>query len=145
MNSTIQKALDSLFPVFEKTEETLSEWTGAGNLQFPVLLTSLASKLNWDDDQVRRLDPIVRYYVRVHPEWCVTRGAHGGIMRLSDKKKKEDAKAVKSTVKDQVKAAIDAKIAEAASRVATSSTTEDKVLDTEADSDFEDDTDFSEI
>jgi hypothetical protein len=73
----------------------------------------LAVKLNWDEKQVRENDPIVRYYVRNHPDWYVTRGAHGGIMRTTEKQKKEAEKTAKTTVKEQMKAAIEAKAAQA--------------------------------
>lgn len=142
MNSTIQKALDGLVVIFEKTEESLNEWKGAGNLQFPVLLTLLANKLSWDEDQVRKADPLVRYYVRVHPEWYVTRGAHGGIMKISDRQKKEAAKIAKSSAKDQIKAAIDAKLASTTSADTGTNTKEivkdlDEVLDeSDPDTDF---------
>ena len=100
MNNSIQTTLDELTTIFNTTDEVLSEWNQPTNLQFPVLMGMIAVKLNWDDKQLREADPIVRFYVRKHPDWYVTRGAHGGIMRVADKQKKEDARLAKSTIKE---------------------------------------------
>ena len=95
-NDTVtESACDDLRPIFRATNEALSEWTGEGNLQFPKLLEMLALKLNWGEKQLREADVLVRWYVRRHPDWHVTRGAHGGIMRASEKQKKEAAKLAK--------------------------------------------------
>jgi hypothetical protein len=110
-NEVIQKVLDELVPIFQAADTALSEWTGEGNLQFPVLLGMMAVKLNWDEKQVREADPLVRIYVRRHPDWYVTRGAHGGIMRSAEKQKKEAAKLAKDLAKKQMADAIEAKTA----------------------------------
>jgi hypothetical protein len=114
MSNTVQTVLDKLDPLFKTTDEILTEWSAGkseGNLQFPVLLGMIAVKMNWDERQLRENDPLVRYYVRNNPEWHVTRGAHGGIMRATDKQNKVAAKAAKDAVKAQLVAAIDAKTA----------------------------------
>lgn len=110
-NDTIQKVLDELVPIFQAADTALNEWTGDGNLQFPVLLGMMAVKLNWDEKQVREADPLVRIYVRRHPDWFVTRGAHGGIMRSAEKQKKEAAKLAKDIAKKQMADAVEAKLA----------------------------------
>lgn len=115
MSNTVQTVLDKLDPLFKTTDEVLTEWSvgkSEGNLQFPVLLGMIAVKMNWDEKQLRENDPLVRYYVRNNPEWHVTRGAHGGIMRATDKQNKVAAKAAKDAVKAQLQAAIEAKTAE---------------------------------
>jgi hypothetical protein len=109
--NTVQDVLDKLSPVFQATEEMLNEWNGEGCLQFPVLMASVAVKLGLNEKQVRETDPLVRYYVRNNPNWYVTRGAHGGIMRVSDRKSKEDARAAKAALKAQMRAAIESKAA----------------------------------
>lgn len=112
MSNTVQTVLDKLAPLFKTTDEVLTEWSDGkseGNLQFPVLLGMIAVKMNWDEKQLRENDPLVRFYVRNNPEWYVTRGAHGGIMRATDKQSKEAAKAAKDLVKAQLKSAINAK------------------------------------
>jgi hypothetical protein len=116
-NETMSSVLEDLSEVFSATNDSLNEWTGAGTLQFPVLLAMMATKLNWDDKQMREADPLVRYFVRKHPDWHVTRGAHGGIMRITDKQKKEASKASKASAKDQLKAQIEAKAATTAAPV----------------------------
>lgn len=110
-NSIIKNVLDELDKLFQATEESLNEWKGDGNLQFPVLLKTLTVKLNWDEKQSRENDPVVRLYVRKHPDWHVTRGAHGGIMRTEEKQKKEAVKSAKDTAKAKMQAAIEAKTA----------------------------------
>lgn len=123
MNDTIQKVTDSLSAIFAATDTALNEWSGEGCLQFPVLFGMLAVKMNWNEKQVRENDPIVRYYVRNNPDWYVTRGAHGGIMRISDKLKKETEKSNKEAIKAKIKAEIEAKAALATSTpVSTDST-----------------------
>ena len=117
MSDVKGKLLNELEELFRVTDQALSEWIGDGNLQFPVLLGSIAVKMNWDEKQLRENDPFVRKYVRNHPDWFVTRGAHGGIMRASEKQKKEVAKAAKEAASKQVKDAIEAKVALAATQV----------------------------
>jgi hypothetical protein len=111
MSDTIETIINDLTSLFELTDEVLSEWQGEGNLQIPVLLGMMAVKMNWDEKQVRENDALIRYYIRRNPDWHVTRGAHGGIMRTSDKQKKEDAKLAKETAKKQMQEAIAAKVA----------------------------------
>jgi hypothetical protein len=108
-DTVIESACDDLRPIFRATNEALSEWTGEGNLQFPKLLEMLALKLNWGEKQLREADVLVRWYVRRHPDWHVTRGAHGGIMRASEKQKKEAAKLAKDLAKKQMQDALEAK------------------------------------
>lgn len=112
MNSVIQSVTDKLFVVFSAVDEILNTWKGEGNLQFPTLVGMMALKMNWNDKQARENDPIIRYYVRNNPDWYVTRGARGGIMRSSDRQKKDQAKAAKDALKEQMKATIEAKAAQ---------------------------------
>ena len=111
-NDVTQKILDELVQLFAITEEVLNEWTEEANLQFPVLLGKIALKLNLDEKQLREADPFVRKYVRNHPDWYVTRGAHGGIMKATEKQKKEAAKLAKELAKKQMAEAIEAKAAD---------------------------------
>ncbi len=111
-NKSVDNTLDKIKEVLQFVEESLSEWTGSGNLQFPVLIQMIAVKANWDEKQLRLNDALVRYHIRNHDDWHVTRGAHGGIMRKTDKQKKDAEKLAKETVKNQVKAALAAKIAD---------------------------------
>ena|SRR5579885_554577 len=110
-NTPKQSILDDFSSLFDAVDEALADWHGEGCLQFPNLLMTLAVKLNWNDTQVREYDPVIRIYVRRHPEWHVTRGAHGGIMRASEKAKKEELKAAKERAKAEIKAALEAKAA----------------------------------
>lgn len=102
--------------LFDATEQALDEWAAQnteGNLQFPSLLTTLAVKFNWEEKAMRENDPIIRKYIRQHPKWAVTRGAHGGIMRRSEWEKKNAAKAAKELAKQQVQEKLEAKLAAA--------------------------------
>ena len=114
MTNSIQIVVDELAEVYKVADEVLKEWTGNTNLQFSALLGMMAVKLGWDEKQMREADPLVRFYVRKHPDWYVTRGAHGGIMRATEKQKKEAEKAAKASVKNQVKALIEQKLQQAA-------------------------------
>ena len=130
MSETIESVLDQIAVVFSATDEALNEWSGEGNLQFPALLGMIAIKLNWTDKQLREADPLIRFYIRRHPDWHVTRGAHGGIMRATEKQKKEAAKAAKEAAKIQMKAALEAKVvAMAANPPSSSIDNEDEDLD----------------
>jgi hypothetical protein len=117
-----QRVLDELAELFDVTDKALSEWTGEGNLQFPALLLRMAARMNWTDKQMREADPFVRKYVRSHPDWYVTRGAHGGIMRASEKQKKEADKAAKDLAKKKLQDEIDAKVAAAQAAAAQANT-----------------------
>lgn len=105
------EVFDELKPIYQATEQSLNEWQGEGNLQFPILLGMIAVRMNWDEKQVRENDPFVRKYVRKHPKWHVTRGAFGGIMRKEAKDKKEADKVAKELAKQQLKEAVEAKAA----------------------------------
>jgi hypothetical protein len=121
MSDVIEPTLENLRALFKATEQALSEWTGEGNLQFPVLLGRMALAQNWNDKQVREADPFVRYYVRNHSDWHVTRGAHGGIMRASEKQKKEAVKAAKEAARALVDAATAAAKEKEAAKLAAAS------------------------
>lgn len=114
MSKIVEEVIEKISPLFQATDEVLNEWASSnneGNLQFPTLLGMMAVRLKWDEKQLRECDPLVRYYVRNNSNWFVTRGAHGGIMRATDKQKKETAKQAKEIAKAQVLAAIEAKVA----------------------------------
>lgn len=131
--SNISVVLDNLSEIFQTTEDTLSDWKGDGNLQFPALMGMLALKLNWTDKDMREADPLVRYYVRRHPDWYVTRGAHGGIQRMSEKLKKEAHKLAKEEAKRKMQEAIDAEVNK--KEVEKAAQAVDNTTDTEAESD----------
>ena len=112
MTDNINNAIDGLVSIFTAADEELHSYSFNTNLQFPTLMGLLAVRLNWDEKQVRENDPIVRYFVRTHKEFHITRGAHGGIMRMKDKQQKEAAQAAKNAAKEQIRAAIEARIAQ---------------------------------
>jgi hypothetical protein len=71
--------------------------------------------MDWQDKEgektARAKEPIIREYVRTHPDWHVTRGAHGGIMRASEKQKKEDTRLAKEKAKAEMILALEAELA----------------------------------
>lgn len=131
MNKLIQSVTDQLVVIFTAADEVLNSYEGGGNLQFPTLLGILAVKLNWNEKQTREADPLVRYYVRNNPEWHVTRGAHGGIMRAANRQKKLDDQAAKAALKEQMRASIEAKHSEPASDMPVDMLDEHASVDTE--------------
>jgi hypothetical protein len=137
MNNNIQNTLDRLVPIFAAVDEVLNAWNGEGCYQFPVLIQALAVQLNWDTETTRKNDPIIRYYVRNHADWHVTRGAHGGIMRAEEKQKKEQAKAAKKAAKDQMQAALEAKVAAQTAAIPAASDSSIDIEDDDSESDSE--------
>ena len=109
MSNAIQSVTDQLVIIFKAADEVLNSYEGDGNLQLPFLMGMIAVKMNWSEKQTREADPIIRYYVRNNPEWHVTRGAHGGIMRNSNRQKKIGDQATKLALKQQMKAYIETK------------------------------------
>jgi len=114
-NPTIELFLNEQVPYLLIVEEALNDWTGEGCLQFPTLMASVIAKMGWigkEGEKIARAkEPIIREYVRTHPDWHVTRGAHGGIMRASEKQKKDEAAAAKKKAKEEMAAAIEAEVA----------------------------------
>jgi hypothetical protein len=124
MSDTINDNLETLRALFQSIDQVLNEWTGEGNLQVPVLLGMMAVKFNWNEKQVRENDPFVRFHVRNHPDWHITRGAGGGIMRASEKQKKEAIRLAKELAKKQMADALEAQAAAKALATAPNSTQE---------------------
>lgn len=147
MSETISNLTSQLTSIFTSVEEVLSEWEGSGNLQFPNLMGMLASRFNWTEKQVRENDPLVRYYIRNNPDWHVSRGAKGGIMRSSLRQEKAIAKKVKDDLKAKMKADIEAKTsAPAPVQVTSSSQASDDLDDSQGYDDFEgDDSDYLDV
>jgi hypothetical protein len=111
MNRNIQTQIDELTPLWNATDEILNDWKGEGCFQLPTLMSLLAVKFNWSDKQMRENDPFIRRYLRHHDTWAVTRGAGGGVMKRSEKDKKDAEKEAKELARRQVEAAIAAKTA----------------------------------
>jgi hypothetical protein len=112
--TSIQSFLDTQTSYLLVVEEVLNEWSGEGCLQFPNLMGTVTVKMGWEGKEgekiARAKEPIIREYVRTHPDWHVTRGAHGGIMRASEKQKKEDARLAKEKARAELNAAIEAEL-----------------------------------
>jgi len=113
--SNIQSFLNNQIDYLSVVEEILNEWNGEGCLQFPTLMGTVTLKMGWQgkegDKLARSKEPIIREYVRTHPDWHVTRGAHGGIMRASEKQKKEELRLAKEKAKAEFNATLEAEVA----------------------------------
>jgi hypothetical protein len=103
MSDPVESFLNEQKIMLNLVGEILDGWNGDGCYQVPALVLAIANKLNWNSDQARRNDPIIRAYLKDHPIWYVTRGAHGGIMKRSEHEKKEAAKLAKETAKEKAK------------------------------------------
>ena len=106
MSDAQEAFLDSQRRILQVVDQLLDEWKSGSNYQVPLLLLNMATRLNWDADQLRKYDPLVRLYLKDHPMWYVTRGPHGGIMPRAEHDKKEADAAAKKLAKEELKARI---------------------------------------
>jgi hypothetical protein len=132
MSNDMSKVMDRVSALFQATEDCLSAWQGEGNMQFPTLMTIMSERLGWTEKQAREADPVIRYYIRNSENWYVTRGAKGGIMRASDRQKKQEALASKENLKKQMKAKIEAQT------TAAQTTNQDSVNNSDSEDLFDD-------
>ena len=72
---------------------------------------------------------IIREYIRNHPDWYVTRGAHGGIMRFSEKQKKDAIVEAKKKAKEEINAQLDAEVAKKKAEASAPTTEPAAVVD----------------
>jgi hypothetical protein len=115
----IKTSLEFCNTIFSATEDALQSWDFSQNLEFPELLTMAHVRLSHlTPDDLKEADPIIRFHVRRHTKYCVSRGAKGGIMLRSIKVAKEAAKAAKEATKlakeaakEEIKAQLEAKVA----------------------------------
>jgi len=120
MSNNVTRATEKFESIAKATEDALNSWSGEGCLQFPTLLGMMAVKFNWDEQEVRKNDPLIRFFIREHDDWHVTRGAHGGIMRMSEKQKKEQSRVAKNAAKEAARVAV-----ENATNISTTSETQE--------------------
>ena len=109
--SKIEANLELVKAVWETTEECLKDHDySKSNLQFPELMSKVVAKLSLDEKMAREMDAIVRFHVRRHIDYGVTRGAHGGIVCLATKRAKEEAKLEKLKAKNEMAEQIQKKL-----------------------------------
>lgn len=109
--SKIDANLELVKTVWETTDECLKDHDySKSNLQFPDLMSKIVLKLELDEKMAREMDAIVRFHVRRHSDYGVTRGAHGGIVCLATKRAKEEAKLEKLKAKNEMAEQIQKKI-----------------------------------
>src|ERR1700727_3782495 len=110
-SSNVQSFLDSRQAILEAVERELDDWKGEGCYQLPKMMELMGARFGWTETQTRSNDPIIREFIRTHPTYVLTRGAHGGIGRRADIQAKVDAKEAKKRAKEELSKALDAKIA----------------------------------
>ncbi len=111
MNDPVETFLDSQRSILKLVDELLNDWKSEACYQVPQLLLHMGARLNWNSDDLRKWDPIVRGYLKDHTVWYVTRGAHGGIMKRAEHDKKEADKEARRRAKEELKAQLEAKAA----------------------------------
>ena len=112
----VQNYMDSeLSPLFKVVDDLLGDWDYAKCYQLPVLMMNIKDQMKWEgkegDKQFRAKDPIIRDYIRCHPVYYITRGAHGGVQLRDKLDKKEALVEAKRKAKEEISALIDANIA----------------------------------
>lgn len=129
MNSNVKQSLDNLEVVFSVVEEELTNWNSDKCMQFKNLLSVLTDKLNWTEEDCRRYDHVVRYYVWKHPEWTSVRGAKGGITKRDKVDQKRAAKLAQSSIKAELEAKIEAALSNASVATSISSSEDEDIED----------------
>lgn len=108
---SIDKISNHMREIGEVIEDEFSNWNSAECMPFQTLFQALCTKLNWSEDDFKKNDPFVRWYVHKHDEWTSVRGVKGGCQRLSLVNARKAAVAAKDAIKAEVMAKIDLAIA----------------------------------
>jgi hypothetical protein len=106
--SHMQSYFNSYVSIFLFVDNVLQSWVGEGCYKLPLLLEQVSDQFQWNEEQFRAKDPVVRDYLRNHEHYYVTRGAHGGVGRRTDLDKKEAVLRNKKQAKDDIMSAIEA-------------------------------------
>lgn len=88
--------------IADLVDQVLNEYDQQNNLQIPVLVAMVAAKMNMSPDMAKQIDPAVRWYIKEHPSWEVSRGAKGGVIPASKMKARIDAKSNKVKLKKEL-------------------------------------------
>ena len=133
MNDNVKNYLGFCQEVADATELALTEYFAKSeeNLQFPNLVTMITNAINCDPKIVGDVDQHVRQYVRRHPDYHVSRGAKGGIMKMAVYEKRQAGKAATEAAKKVIAAQVEAKVA-ALTPVATPVVTPAVVVDADS-------------
>lgn len=111
MNEDLKRSSEFFITVCESAEAILDEYKFAENLQFPDLLEMVIARLSLDASLFKDADHFIRYHVRNHSKYHVSRGAKGGIMPKATHAKKLALKAAKDAAKQEIHSQLDAKFA----------------------------------
>jgi hypothetical protein len=77
----MNKVLEKLEIVFVELEKILNQWAIKEAAQYPMIMTLLAEKLDWDEDQKNLYNPVVRFYVKESEDWVSRPGVGGGVIK----------------------------------------------------------------
>jgi hypothetical protein len=107
MTDKKQNTLDKVSAICDATDDALASYTGNDNIQLPVLVGMVAARMGWNTKQLRENDPIVRFYIRNHPDYAITKGPHGGVIPRAVWEKKQVVKNAKAAAKIEMQAKLD--------------------------------------
>jgi hypothetical protein len=110
INAHIQTATDFCRSIFTETDTIINEYSGKDNMKFPDLINLVSIKLAFAPELLPQVDPFIRYYVRSNPEFHTSRGAKGGIERMSVYQARVKAQQAKSEAKKQITELLEAKL-----------------------------------
>jgi hypothetical protein len=100
MNPNVQRALTFHQRVFESIEAVMAEWTNQEKgISVPTMMAAIAASLRLEPTLVPSLEPIIKTYVRAHPDFCIERGMKGGVQWKTIRDAREKVQAEEAEVK----------------------------------------------
>ncbi len=96
-------------PLFNIVEEVLNlhNFEIIPYVQVPKLLSDMALKLDWTDADIQSYNGVVRWYLRSHQKYMITKGAKGGIILRAAREAKLAAQNAKDIEKEKMRKAIE--------------------------------------
>ncbi len=103
--------MEEVKKIFEATESVLSSLPFTNKITLGHLVEQTGKLLHLSKEETHAMDPIVRFYARMHPEWMITIGKQGGAVRKAALQSIADQKMKALAVKQEIRAMINEKIA----------------------------------
>lgn len=107
MADNMQSSLDAVRAIWEAADRALDQCDGCDNIQLPDLMRQIAVSEGWDEKTVNANDAVVRFYVRNHTDWAITKGRCGGVIPRAVWEKKQAVKSAKAAAKKEMQAKLD--------------------------------------
>jgi hypothetical protein len=108
MSNITDSALKKVQEIFVATEEVLNT-----NQKMAVseLMKMVGDKLKLDSSNTKKIDPLVRFFVKEHPGFNIVPGVGGGVkpVNLAGPVQKMAARKINNELKEQLKNQIEAK------------------------------------